>query len=61
MFIFPKFMQVGLYSTGVNMKGEHVFGMFTGFHIWRASIFCWEAYIRGGDVFTEFYGIRIKD
>ena len=54
-------MQVGLYSTGVNMKGEHVFGMFTGFHIWRASIFCWDAYIRGGDVVTEFYGIRIKD
>ena len=47
-------MQVGLHSAGVNMKGEDIFGIFTGFHIWRASILCWEAYIQVGMYLRNF-------
>ena len=61
MFAFPKFIQVGLYSGGVNMEGEQIFGIFIGFHIWGGGIFFVGRGVYTGGVFKGFYDIRIKD
>ena len=44
--MFPKFIQVGLYSEGL------IWEMLIGLHIWEAYI--WGG---GGGVLTSFYGI----
>ena len=61
MFAFPKFIQVGLYSGGVNMEEKQIFRIFIGFHIWGEYIFCWGGGVYTGGVFKGFYDIRIKD
>ena len=57
--MFPKFIQVGLYSGGGGggvYTGGFIFGMLIGFHIWGAYILG-GAYIRREGVLTGFYGI----
>ena len=59
--MFPKFIQVGKWPLfGRCTYGGFLFGMLTGFHIWRT-------YMRGGLIFggggvlMGFYGITLKD
>ena len=61
--MFPKFIQVGLYSGeriygGPGEAGELIFGMLIGLHIWRGRIFGGGLYT--GGVLTGFYSIFIS-
>lgn len=61
-FMFPKFIQVGLYLRGRYNTGKGgeglIFGMLNGLHIWGAYIpggaYMW------GDVLIGFYGMLDK-
>ena len=64
MLMFPKFIQVRLYSGrgSVNMEWGHIFGMFIGFYIWVGGVcFLLVGDLYTGGVFTGFYRIRIRD
>ena len=59
--MFPKFIQVGKWAfIWGRTYGGFVFGMVTGFHIWRTYMLGGLIY-GGGGVLTGFYGITLKD
>ena len=56
MFVFPKFIQVGLYSGGANIRDIY----------WVSYLGVGVYFLLGGGVYTGgvfkgFYDIRIKD
>ena len=64
MLMFPKFIQVRLYSGrgSVNMEWGHIFGMFIGFYIWVGGVYfllVGDLYIWGGRAHVR--GVYLRD